>query len=125
VFGVSMLNGIVLVSFLNSLRVKGRTIHESVLEGTRLRLRPVLMTAMVEIFGLIPFLLATGVGSEILRPLAIVVIGGLLTSTALTLIFLPVVYEWMETRLEGKQPPTPVPASMPHPPSTTNQVEEK
>lgn len=106
VFGVAMLNGIVLVSFLNSLRLEGRTVHEAVLEGTGLRLRPVLMTAMVEIFGLIPFLLATGVGSEILRPLAIVVIGGLLTSTALTLIFLPVVYEWMETRREGKERPS-------------------
>lgn len=102
VFGVAMLNGIVLVSFMNSLRKDGRTIHEAVLEGTELRLRPVLMTAMVEIFGLIPFLLATGVGSEVLRPLAIVVIGGLLTATALTLIFLPVVYEWMETRTESK-----------------------
>jgi len=97
VFGVAMLNGIVLVSFLNSLREKGRSVHDAVLEGTQLRLRPVMMTAMVEIFGLIPFLLATGVGSEILRPLSIVVIGGLLTATALTLIFLPVVYEWMET----------------------------
>jgi heavy metal efflux system protein len=111
VFGVAMLNGIVLVSFLNSLRLEGRSVHEAVLEGTGLRLRPVLMTAMVEIFGLIPFLLATGVGSEILRPLAIVVIGGLLTSTALTLIFLPVVYEWMETRREGKERPPLLPVS--------------
>lgn len=98
VFGVAMLNGIVLVSFLNSLRKDGLGVRQAVLEGTSLRLRPVLMTAMVEIFGLIPFLLATGVGSEILRPLAIVVIGGLLTATCLTLIFLPVVYDWMETR---------------------------
>jgi heavy metal efflux system protein len=100
VFGVAMLNGIVLVEFMNGLRTEGRNIHEAVLEGTALRLRPVMMTAMVEIFGLIPFLLATGVGSEILRPLAVVVIGGLLTATALTLIFLPVAYEWMETRKE-------------------------
>lgn len=100
VFGVAMLNGIVLVSFLNSLRKDGLGVRQAVLEGTSLRLRPVLMTAMVEIFGLIPFLLATGVGSEILRPLAIVVIGGLLTATGLTLIFLPVIYDWMETRRE-------------------------
>jgi cobalt-zinc-cadmium resistance protein CzcA len=100
VFGVAMLNGIVLVSFINSLRAEGRSIKEAVLEGTALRLRPVMMTALVEIFGLIPFVLATGVGSEILRPLAIVVIGGLLTATVLTLIFLPVVYDWMETRSE-------------------------
>jgi len=101
VFGVAMLNGIVLVSFLNSLRKDGLGVRQAVLEGTALRLRPVLMTAMVEIFGLIPFLLATGVGSEILRPLAIVVIGGLLTATGLTLIFLPVVYDWMESRREA------------------------
>ena len=103
VFGVAMLNGIVLVSFLNSLRKDGLGVRQAILEGTSLRLRPVLMTAMVEIFGLIPFLLATGVGSEILRPLAIVVIGGLLTATGLTLIFLPVVYDWMETRRELDQ----------------------
>ncbi|HSH86414.1 MAG TPA: CusA/CzcA family heavy metal efflux RND transporter [Methylophilus sp.] len=98
VFGVAMLNGIVLVSFINSLRAEGKSIREAVLEGTSLRLRPVMMTALVEIVGLIPFVLATGVGSEILRPLAIVVIGGLLTATLLTLICLPVVYDWMETR---------------------------
>jgi len=100
VFGVAMLNGIVLVEFINGLREEGKTVDEAVLEGTTLRLRPVMMTAMVEIFGLIPFLLATGVGSEILRPLAVVVIGGLLTATALTLVFLPVAYDWMETRRE-------------------------
>lgn len=98
VFGVAMLNGIVLVSFINSLRAEGKNIREAVLEGTALRLRPVMMTALVEIFGLIPFVLATGVGSEILRPLAIVVIGGLFTATVLTLICLPVVYDWMETQ---------------------------
>jgi heavy metal efflux system protein len=98
VFGVAMLNGIVLVEFINRLRKEGKSIYEAVLEGTSLRLRPVMMTAMVEIFGLIPFLLATGVGSEILRPLAVVVIGGLLTATVLTLVFLPVAYDWMETR---------------------------
>jgi cobalt-zinc-cadmium resistance protein CzcA len=98
VFGVAMLNGIVLVSFLNSLRRGGKPVREAVVEGTTLRLRPVLMTALVEVFGLIPFLIATGIGSEILRPLAVVVIGGLLTATALTLLFLPVVYEWIEMR---------------------------
>jgi heavy metal efflux system protein len=97
VFGVAMLNGIVLVSFINQLRSQGRTVREAVVEGTALRLRPVMMTALVEIFGLIPFVLASGVGSEILRPLAIVVIGGLLTATLLTLILLPVVYDWMES----------------------------
>jgi heavy metal efflux system protein len=97
VFGVAMLNGIVLVSFINQLRSQGRTVREAVVEGAALRLRPVMMTALVEIFGLIPFVLASGVGSEILRPLAIVVIGGLLTATVLTLLLLPVVYDWMES----------------------------
>jgi cobalt-zinc-cadmium resistance protein CzcA len=97
VFGVAMLNGIVLVSFLNGLREQGVGIRETVVQGAVLRLRPVLMTALVEILGLVPFLLATGVGSEVLRPLATVVVGGLVSSTALTLFILPLVYEWMET----------------------------
>lgn len=103
VFGVAMLNGIVLVSFLNGLREQGLGIRETVMQGAVLRLRPVLMTALVEILGLLPFLLATGVGSEVLRPLATVVVGGLVSSTALTLIILPLVYEWMETRREHRQ----------------------
>lgn len=107
VFGVAMLNGIVLVSFLNGLKEQGMAIRDIVVQGAVLRLRPVLMTALVEVLGLIPFLLATGVGSEVLRPLATVVVGGLITSTALTLFILPLAYEWMELRrqsrsLEGK-----------------------
>ncbi len=102
VFGVAMLNGIVLVSFLNGLRAQGMGIRETVVQGAVLRLRPVLMTALVEILGLIPFLLATGVGSEVLRPLATVVVGGLLSSTALTLFILPLVYEWMEQRRQTR-----------------------
>ena len=103
VFGVAMLNGIVLISFLNGLREQGLNIRETVVQGAVLRLRPVLMTALVEILGLLPFLLATGVGSEVLRPLATVVVGGLVSSTALTLFILPLVYEWMEQR---RQSPT-------------------
>jgi cobalt-zinc-cadmium resistance protein CzcA len=98
VFGVAMLNGIVLVSFLNGLREQGMSIRDTVMQGAMLRLRPVLMTALVEILGLTPFLLATGVGAEVLRPLATVVVGGLVSSTALTLFILPLVYEWMESR---------------------------
>jgi heavy metal efflux system protein len=98
VFGVAVLNGIVLIKFFNGLRAEGRALHDVVREGSLLRLRPVLMTALVEILGLVPFLLATGVGSEILRPLATVVIGGLLTATALTLLVLPALYEWIEGR---------------------------
>jgi cobalt-zinc-cadmium resistance protein CzcA len=100
VFGVAMLNGIVLISFFNGLRERGLSIRETVVQGAVLRLRPVLMTALVEILGLIPFLLASGVGSEVLRPLATVVVGGLVTSTALTLLLLPLAYEWMEGRRE-------------------------
>ncbi len=101
VFGVAMLNGIVLVSFINELREKGLTVAEAVRRGAELRLRPVLMTASVAILGLIPMLLSSGVGAETQRPLASVVIGGLITSTLLTLVLLPVVYEWMETRKES------------------------
>ena len=98
VFGVAMLNGIVLVSFLNELRETGLTIRETVVRGTTLRLRPVLMTASVAVLGLVPMLLSRGVGAETQRPLAAVVIGGLITSTLLTLILLPVLYEWIEER---------------------------
>ncbi len=102
VFGVAMLNGIVLVSFINELREKGMSVSEAVRRGAELRLRPVLMTASVAILGLIPMLLSSGVGAETQRPLASVVVGGLITSTLLTLILLPVIYEWMETRKEKK-----------------------
>ena len=98
VFGVAMLNGIVLVSFINELRAKGMTVQEAVRRGTELRLRPVLMTASVAILGLVPMLLSSGVGAETQRPLATVVVGGLITSTLLTLVLLPVIYDWMESR---------------------------
>ena len=103
VFGVAMLNGIVLVSFINELREKGLPVGEAVRRGAELRLRPVMMTASVAILGLIPMLLSTGVGAETQRPLATVVVGGLITSTLLTLVMLPVIYEWMETRKEKTQ----------------------
>jgi cobalt-zinc-cadmium resistance protein CzcA len=103
VFGVAMLNGIVLVSFLNELRTQGLSVRDAVLQGTALRLRPVLMTASVAILGLVPMLLSSGVGAETQRPLATVVVGGLLSATLLTLVLLPVLYEWMETGLEARQ----------------------
>ena len=103
VFGVAMLNGIVLIGFLNELRDKGRTVREAVIQGTALRLRPVLMTASVAILGLVPMLLSSGVGAETQRPLATVVVGGLITSTLLTLFLLPVLYEWMENREEQRR----------------------
>ena len=98
VFGVAMLNGIVLVSFLNELRGKGLSVRDAVVQGTALRLRPVLMTASVAILGLVPMLLSSGVGAETQRPLATVVVGGLISSTLLTLVLLPVLYEWLENR---------------------------
>ncbi len=98
VFGVAMLNGIVLVSFINEMRDRGMSVNEAVRRGTEMRLRPVLMTASVAILGLVPMLISSGVGVETQRPLASVVVGGLISSTILTLILLPVIYEWMETR---------------------------
>ena len=103
VFGVAMLNGIVLVTFLNDQRKQGLSIRDAVRQGAALRLRPVLMTASVAILGLVPMLISTGVGAETQRPLATVVVGGLITSTLLTLLLLPLIYEWSETRAEAKQ----------------------
>lgn len=105
VFGVAMLNGIVLVSFLNEQRGAGLTPREAVLRGTALRLRPVLMTASVAILGLVPMLLSSGVGAETQRPLATVVVGGLITSTLLTLLLLPVLYDWIEERAARRAQP--------------------
>ena len=95
-FGVAVLNGVVLVSYINALRAEGKSVRDVVYEGTVLRLRPVLMTATVAILGLLPLLFSTGAGSEVQRPLAAVVVGGLLTSTALTLLLLPTLYGWFE-----------------------------
>jgi cobalt-zinc-cadmium resistance protein CzcA len=102
VFGVAMLNGIVLISFINELRARGHSVGEAVRKGAEMRLRPVLMTASVAILGLVPMLLSSGVGAETQRPLASVVVGGLITSTLLTLILLPVIYEWVESRVEQR-----------------------
>jgi len=90
--GIAVLNGVVLVSYFNQLHAEGLSLLESVKQGATRRLRPVMMTASITAFGLIPLLFASGPGSEIQRPLAIVVIGGLITATALTLILLPLLY---------------------------------
>lgn len=90
--GITVLNGVVLVSYFNQLCQEGMSLHLAVVQGAKRRLRPVLMTASITAFGLIPLLFATGPGSEIQRPLAIVVIGGLITATALTLLLLPILY---------------------------------
>ncbi len=101
-FGVAVLNGVVKIAYINQLREQGKDLDEAVLTGMVLRLRPVLMTAVVSILALTPLLLSTGPGSEIQRPLAIVVIGGLFSSTVLTLVVLPVLYRWVEQRFANK-----------------------
>lgn len=90
--GIAVLNGVVMISYFNQLRERGMDIDEVVVQGAKRRLRPVMMTASIAAFGLVPLLFAEGPGSEIQRPLAIVVVGGLITATALTLILLPVLY---------------------------------
>ena len=97
-FGVAVLNGIVMVSYINSLRDKGMPLRQAVLDGSSMRLRPVLMTALVASLGFVPMALASSAGAEVQRPLATVVIGGLVTSTILTLLVLPVVYPWFSKR---------------------------
>jgi len=94
--GVAVLNGLVLIACFNQLRERGRTVRDAVQEGVLTRLRPVIMTALVASLGFIPMALATGSGAEVQRPLATVVVGGILTSTFLTLILLPTLYAWVE-----------------------------
>ena len=98
VFGVAVLNGVVLLSYINHLRDRGQPLDEAVREGSDDRLRANLLTALVAAFGFIPMAISTSPGSEVQRPLATVVIGGLLSSTFLTLFVLPVLYEWLEAR---------------------------
>ncbi|HZT33248.1 MAG TPA: CusA/CzcA family heavy metal efflux RND transporter [Bryobacteraceae bacterium] len=99
-FGVAVLNGIVMVSYINRLREEGMPCRDAVLEGAAVRLRPVLMTALVASLGFVPMAVATSAGAEVQRPLATVVIGGLVTSTVLTLLVLPVVYPWFSKKDE-------------------------
>jgi cobalt-zinc-cadmium resistance protein CzcA len=96
--GIAVLNGIMLISFINQLRREGRNLQDAVTEGTLTRLRPKLMTALVASLGFVPMALATGSGAEVQRPLATVVIGGIISSTFLTLVVLPVLYEWIERK---------------------------
>ncbi|HKP47174.1 MAG TPA: CusA/CzcA family heavy metal efflux RND transporter [Pyrinomonadaceae bacterium] len=116
-FGVAVLNGIVMVSYFNELRREGMNVEDAVIKGAILRLRPVLITASVAALGLVPMLFATGPGSEIQKPLAGVVIGGLVSSTFLTLYILPTLYKVFERKSR------PVPHPLPEPPSTTELYE--
>lgn len=112
-FGVAVLNGIVMVSYFNELRREGMNVELAVVKGAILRLRPVLITASVAAFGLVPMLFATGPGSEIQKPLAAVVIGGLISSTLLTLFLLPTLYKVFE-----REPVQHTTMPLPEPPST-------
>ncbi len=98
VSGIAVLNGLMIITFFNQLRTRGMDLRTTVQEGSLLRLRPMLMTALVASLGFVPMAIATGAGGEVQRPLATVVIGGIMTSTFLTLVLLPVLYEWMERK---------------------------
>jgi cobalt-zinc-cadmium resistance protein CzcA len=102
--GVAVLNGVVMLSFVNELRREGRGIQEAVREGALTRLRPVLMTALVASLGFVPMAISTGAGAEVQRPLATVVIGGIISSTALTLLVLPVLYALVESWIAQRSP---------------------
>jgi len=97
-WGIATLNGVVLVSYIRGLRNEGMELMQAVVQGAKMRFRPVMMTATVALLGLVPFLFATGPGSEVQRPLAIVVIGGLITCTLLTLVVVPALYTWFDDK---------------------------
>jgi cobalt-zinc-cadmium resistance protein CzcA len=103
-FGVAVLNGVVMVSYINRLRDEGYPLHQAVLDGASARLRPVLITALVASLGFVPMALSTAPGAEVQRPLATVLIGGLITSTLLTLFVLPTIYELIERRRPRRLP---------------------
>ncbi|HEY8427677.1 MAG TPA: efflux RND transporter permease subunit, partial [Sandaracinaceae bacterium] len=106
--GIAVLNGVVLMTRLRELERSGLAPREAAREAARARMRPVLMTALVAALGFVPMALATGVGAEVQRPLATVVVGGLVTSTLLTLVILPAVYAWLAGRRAGERPGSPL-----------------
>ncbi|MGJ8684939.1 MAG: CusA/CzcA family heavy metal efflux RND transporter [Nonlabens sp.] len=102
-FGVAVLNGLVMISGLNELKEEGITnLRDRIVEGTKRRIRPIMLTALTDILGFLPMAISSSAGAEVQRPLATVVIGGLLTSTLLTLFILPIFYQWVEKRSERK-----------------------
>ncbi len=101
-FGIALLNGIVLVTYINQLRMEGLPVDEASIRGAGLRLRPVLMTALAAALGMIPLLFSSGIGSEVQRPLATVVVGGLFTSTVLTLLVIPALYKWFAIDVDSE-----------------------
>jgi cobalt-zinc-cadmium resistance protein CzcA len=113
-FGISLQNGMVLVTYLNQLIRDGTPLDRASVEGALLRLRPVLMTAATTSLGLIPLLFSQGTGSEVQRPLATVVVGGLVTSTVLTLLVLPALYRWFSEPAVAAEPAEPETAELAH-----------
>jgi cobalt-zinc-cadmium resistance protein CzcA len=101
--GIAVLNGLVMVAFIRDLRRDGRLLEEAIVEGALTRVRPVLMTALVAALGFVPMALNTGIGSEVQRPLATVVIGGIVSSTLLTLLVLPALYKLLHARDASRQ----------------------
>lgn len=112
--GVAVLNGVMMISFINQLREEGKPVREAVIEGALTRLRPVLMTALVASLGFVPMALANGAGAEVQRPLATVVIGGIITATFLTLLLLPTLYAWVEKDSAGSSPTKPITPNQGH-----------
>ena len=101
-FGLTIQNGVIMISHINGIRQKGEPLRRAVVDGASHRLRPVLMTATVAVLGLLPASLATGIGSDVQRPLATVIVYGLLFSTIITLFILPTLYYLIEDRREKK-----------------------
>ncbi len=100
--GIAVLNGLIMLTFIRDLRARGRPLREAIMEGAMIRLRPVLMTALVVSLGFVPMALNTGIGSEVQGPLATVVIGGIVSSTVLTLLVLPALYHLCRSREERR-----------------------
>ena len=100
-FGIAVQNGLVLVSYMNQLRKEGFAVHDAIVQACLLRLRPVLMTALTTILGLIPLLVSSGMGSEVQRPIAVVVVFGLVSSTILTLVLIPALYGWFAPKIDS------------------------
>ena len=100
--GVAIQNGVIMLSHINNLREEGKALRDAVVLGTRHRFRPILMTATVAVLGLLPASISTGIGSDVQRPLATVIVYGLLFATVITLFVLPALYYLIERRYEGK-----------------------
>ena len=120
--GVAVLNGLVMVTFIRQLRQRGMARDEAIIQGSLIRLRPVLMTALVAALGFIPMALATGMGAEVQRPLATVVIAGIGSSTLLTLFLIPVLYGWFEPQTQAEPPPLGTPPNQTGPEPTTTEI---